>query len=83
MTYHCGIGPGMAKLGLQPREPHIVCDDCRATVAIVDRPPAWFMSGKPPPGWRQTGDEPPHQHYCGICAIKRGLKPKLGGKARR
>lgn len=54
MSYQCGIGPSMRALGIQPRDPHIVCDGCGATRVITSShvPPAWFLDGKPPPKWR-------------------------------
>lgn len=57
MTYHCGIGGGMALVGFQPREPGIECDGCGVEHVVKPRgagsaPPSWFLDGKPPPGWR-------------------------------
>lgn len=56
MSYHAGIGQGLARIGLEPMEPHFECDGCGAQHAVKPRgragPPSWFLNGKPPPGWR-------------------------------
>lgn len=75
MTYHCGIGEGMAALGLTPREPHFACDGCPTVHTLAnDIAPAWFAADKPPPGWRQVIAEPKKLHYCPVCAVARGLR---------
>jgi hypothetical protein len=53
MSYHCGIGPGMASIGVPPRDPHITCDTCGIPKWVpTDRyPPRWFRDMKAPPGW--------------------------------
>lgn len=58
MGYHCGIGLGMAALGIAPRDPHVTCDGdgCVAVenglTARDDWPKAWMRNGKAPPGWK-------------------------------
>lgn len=56
MSYHAGIGPGMARLGLTPMEPHVQCDGCERAIHVLPvgtcAPPAWFLDGNPPPRWR-------------------------------
>lgn len=53
MSYRCGVGAGMAKIGFAPRGPAIVCDGCGAEykIDIGVIPPRWFLDGKPPRGW--------------------------------
>lgn len=78
MTYRCGIGPGMAAIGLAPREPHFECDGdgCDAVRSVGDFPPRWFLAGKPPPGWRKVPrvDSDLSDHYCRDCSTKLGLR---------
>jgi hypothetical protein len=64
VTYRCGIGAGMAALGITPRDPHVVCDGCGLVATGVTHrgfPTAWLRNGKSPPGWLMTrvdlGDE--------------------------
>jgi len=70
MTYHCGIGAGMAALGIRPRDPYVVCDapGCAARCEGLTRdgmPRAWIRSGKAPPGWRKVERaETVPLHYC-------------------
>lgn len=55
MSYRAGIGAGMARLGLLPGEPHIICDGCGVTIPVANGTtfaPRWFLAGKPPPKWR-------------------------------
>ncbi len=58
MTYRFGIGPGMAGLGMGPRDPHLICDGCGETRLVVNpnssnmMPPKWFLAGRAAPGWR-------------------------------
>lgn len=51
MSYRCGIGEGMRRLGYEPGEPTIICDGCGRTFTVTF-PPVWFLDGKPPRGWR-------------------------------
>lgn len=60
MTYHAGIGLGLASLVGRPEaplDPHVRCDapGCAAIAVGVDRtgfPRAWIRNGKAPPKWR-------------------------------
>lgn len=56
MSYRAGMAPNMRTLGVEPSDPHVVCDGCGAKRVIRDKqrgaPPKWFRDGKPPPGWR-------------------------------
>jgi hypothetical protein len=56
MTYYCGIGPG---LGVQSRDPQIVCDGCGARIVLDGFPPAWFLDGKAKRGWSLKREERP------------------------
>lgn len=70
MTYHCGIGPGLAALGLAPDEPHVVCDGCglRANGTTRDGDAAaWLRNGKAPRGWRLARDGDTRRDYCPRC----------------
>lgn len=54
MTYRCGIGDGMARLGMVPGPPHIFCDVCGLkleAVATRGGAPAWLRKGTAPKGW--------------------------------
>lgn len=76
MTYHVGIGLGMASIGIRPCEPHISCDGCGLVYNIrTDRiPPLWFLDGKAPRGWKQirtsTADIVSRRDYCPRCKDK-------------
>ena len=52
MSYRCGIGAGMRKLGLEPGGPVIICDGCGLEYPVPPWPPKWFLDHKPPRGWR-------------------------------
>lgn len=58
MTYHAGIGIGLATLvGMpeRPRDPHVTCDGCgevRDGMKPSGEPYAWLVNRKAPPGWR-------------------------------
>lgn len=58
MGYRCGIGPGMRRIGAEPREPHIVCDGCGRERLVINpnsrnfMPPKWFLVNRAAPGWR-------------------------------
>ncbi len=73
MTYHCGIGPGLQRLGLKPCGPHLTCDGCGTVYNIVARPrrgpPKWLVDGKAPKGWTRLLDdgEGLSRHYCPRC----------------
>lgn len=71
MTYHCGLGPGMAALGIAPRDPFISCDHpgCEATKNGLNpdgMPYVWMRNGKAPPGWQriERGSHLPSNHLC-------------------
>jgi hypothetical protein len=73
MTYRCGIGPGMERLGLEPRDPHIVCDGCGLVRAVTGRggvPAAWFLADRAAPGWKlvRHADET-QTDYCPRCKV--------------
>ena len=76
MTYHCGIGPGMAQLGFEPCEPHLVCDDCglRLTIDRSRIAPAWLLNDTAPRGWLCVHSEVDGAHtrtdYCPRCKDK-------------
>jgi len=76
MTYRCGIGPGMKKLGFVPGEPHIFCDSCGAIKLAVTQKgdtPQWLLKGKAPPGWAMDRHEDDvtgrvvRKDYCPRC----------------
>ena len=73
MTYHAGIGLGMAVLGFRPREPHVTCDGCGMVASGVTRdgwPTAWLRNGTAPPGWRLTRREDgTSDHRCKACLV--------------
>lgn len=77
MSYQSGIGPGMAVLGFEPFEPHIVCDGCGARRSVYknDNPKGgfahWFLEGKAAPGWSggRYGSHP-RLDYCHECTEK-------------
>lgn len=79
MPYRCGVGYGMARLGIQPREPAFYCDDCGRSIPVVPAsrvgmPFKWFLDGKLPPKWKKTekGDTCP---VCLNARAQRGDKP--------
>ncbi len=71
MSYRAGIGPGMAALGLQPGEPHIVCDGCGCTHEVSTRTSiaaVWFLKDRSPPRWGGHGHgTPSRRDYCPEC----------------
>jgi hypothetical protein len=75
MTYHCGIGSGMAALGFTPCEPYLLCDGCGARYEIVKRgvccAPNWLLDNKAPKGWGYKRAEPKTMHYCPDCNAHR------------
>lgn len=80
MTYHCGIGPGMAQLGLDPCEPHLVCDDCglRLTIDRSRIAPAWLLNNKAPKEWLCIHNkvDGARTDYCPRCKAKHMEKKK-------
>jgi hypothetical protein len=57
MSYRAGIGGGMVRIGLAPRDPHIECDGCGTTHGVGTKSKVvadWFLARKPPPKWRGT-----------------------------
>lgn len=73
MSYECGIGGGMRRIGFEPREPAIRCDGCGITVAIANRTsfaPKWFLDGKAPKGWKRIDDCGKRRDYCPRCRPK-------------
>jgi len=77
MSYHVGIGPGMAALGLTPCEPHITCDGCGATRLVAPHgiAPVWFLDGRAAPGWRLKREGEHLEKRTDLC-------PKCKGAAR-
>lgn len=54
VTYRCGVGIRMADIGVQPREPHVVCDGCGIKCSAETKtggPKQWLLKRKAPPGW--------------------------------
>lgn len=84
MTYHAGLGLGMAAFGLAPWEPHVTCDGCGARRSGETRsgaPAAWLRKRKAPPGWLLIRTEEPfhREDYCPACKAKklaRGETPR-------
>lgn len=78
MTYQCGIGGGMARLGFTPCEPHIICDGCGATRLVSTQrthgPAQWFFKGKCPPGW-SGGRKADHTRddWCPACTARKAI----------
>jgi len=80
MSYHCGIGDGLEKLGMTPCDPHIACDNCGVTRSVYKKnnvmcgPAAWFLDGKKAPGgWSKesTGIDDRRLDYCPRCTEER------------
>jgi hypothetical protein len=72
MSYHCGIGEGMRRIGIGPCEPHIRCDGCGATRSVTGRgacgAAAWFLAGRAAPGWaKRTGEDGKRIDLCPRC----------------
>lgn len=75
MSYRCGLGPGMASIGVTPCEPHISCDGCGVQRPIVNpnarnlMPPKWFFAKRPPPGWKglRTHNGEKRWDLCPLC----------------
>lgn len=82
MTYQCGIGGGMARLGFRPCEPHIVCDGCGVTRPICGQrtcgPQAWFLRGKAAPKW-SGGRRADHtrEDWCPACTAVRAIAAQV------
>jgi hypothetical protein len=83
MSYHCGIGEGLEKLGMTPCEPHIACDNCGVTRSVYKNnkamcgPAAWFLDGKKAPGgWSggRTEIDARRIDYCPKCTELRKEK---------
>jgi hypothetical protein len=82
MTYLCGIGAGMAAIGIAQREPQIVCNKCGLVRHIYGTngfAPNWFLNRKPAPGW--SLDRVEHEDgrvertdLCPRCRPPRGSK---------
>lgn len=74
MSYRCGMGYGMARLGFEEGPPHIRCDDCGTRLNATTRSggqPAWLLNSKAPKGWlliRQ--DDHTRIDYCPACRAK-------------
>jgi len=55
MSYHVGVGPGLARrIGIAPREPHVKCDVCgRTSMCHNHRGWAkWALQGHLPRNWQ-------------------------------
>jgi hypothetical protein len=81
MSYRCGIGPGMEKLGLEPGPPRVTCDGCGKQLPAVTKtggPPMWLLNGKAPKGWLLIRHEEPktgailREDYCPACRQEKG-----------
>ena len=84
MTYRCGIGLGMAAIGIEPGPPHVRCDTCGLRISAETnsgRPKAWLLNRKAPPGWlmiRPSDDATQRRDYCPRCkaALAPGATPE-------
>ena len=79
MTYHCGVGPRMASIGVRLSVPHVTCDapGCGSVVTCCRKdgfPKAWFRRAPRPPGWRTIDDK----HYCPRCKGQTHENPATG-----
>ncbi len=82
MSYHCGIGPGMRALGMEPCDPHIKCDTCGLVRSVetsrdMGRPAAWFLNRKKAPGWGLRLEHLDHGMIkridtCANCLLREG-----------
>lgn len=81
MTYHCGVGPRLARIAdVEVCEPHLTCDGC----GIVFRwnlnkpPPMWLLDRKAPRGWRVEREEDGgRSDYCTRCKGRRAARNRL------
>lgn len=90
MSYHCGIGDNMRKLGLEPCDPHIVCDGCghirlvfRGLKPGLNNPPAWFLNGKKVPGGWSGGrvvGTTVREDYCPECTRQRDKQESVNSR---
>lgn len=73
MTYRCGIGLGMAALGIEPGPPHVRCDTCGLRISAETKaggPTQWLLKRKAPKGWlmiRPNDDATQRRDYCPRC----------------
>ncbi len=51
MSYRCGVGPGLAALGLESGPPQITCDSggFKLVIRLGALPPKWLMNNRPAP----------------------------------
>ena len=77
MTYQCGIGSSMRRLGFEPCDPHIRCDGCSLQLPVTNprrmAPYAWFLNGKAAPGWQteRLDDGTRRMDWCPSCKVYR------------
>jgi hypothetical protein len=67
VSYRVGIGLGF---GIDPREPHLVCDGCGKTRDVCGkygRPYAWFLDRKKAPGWTADLSGDMRRDWCQDC----------------
>jgi len=73
MSYKARIGQSLARYGLTPREPHIVCDDCGLIRYLATRDEymaEWFLRDQAvPDGWRLMRADPDGTRIdlCPVC----------------
>ena len=73
MSYRVGVGAGMARIGLMPCDPAIICDGCGLVRQVVAHrmgsAPGWFLDGKPPPRWKagKRLENGQRQDFCPRC----------------
>jgi hypothetical protein len=71
VSYRCGIGDGMRRLGFEPGEPRITCDGCGVVKLARTKtggPPMWLLNRKAPPGWKLIRHEDDTRtDYCPQC----------------
>ena len=71
VSYRVGIGPGLAAIGFEPREPALVCDGCGVTRSVMGRgigcAASWFLDGKAAPGWSLRREGEKRSDFCPKC----------------
>lgn len=70
MTYRCGIGPGIAALGVEPGPPRITCNLCARVLEVREvrgGAPAWLRNGTAPKGWRLVYEDGHRIDLCPRC----------------
>lgn len=71
MSYQCGIGAGMERLGISPCRPHIYCDGCGLKLSALGKiglPHKWLLDDKAPRGWKMVRlGSGRREDYCPRC----------------